>query len=1258
MVRLGVGLVLGCGLLLAEGSPVNAGIRSEGKKGLFTKVNGKIDGSCGSGVCKISGGISAGKNLFYRFRKFDTRGKIKGVEFDSIGRKNVIVGVTSPKGSFIDKSIGLSSSASLFWLSPGGIHLSQGASFINVPSLNLSTANTLRFGNGSFDVFRSRASDLTGLSGQPLPGVLGFLVDPDSDLAGGVNRSGIHLDGIDVSIDESLYIDAVDDSLTVRSSVISLDSPHKVGGFLTLTGQSIDVSGVTHLSATGVKGGGVIQVGGSWQNSDPSVRQATTNTVGSDVVIDASAVEAGNGGEIVIWSDINDPVSVTAVAGSLQAHGGVNGGNGGHIETSGFDLDIANMKINVGSLSEFKNGEWLLDPYDYTLNDVSSISAALSEGTNITISTSTSSIPSFEYEDLSSGEYVTTSIGADNPSDSSGGSIVLNDSIIVSGPGSGDLTLQADKKIILNSDITNTTGSGNLTLQSAEGIEMGSRVISGEENYSEISWETSESGSVRLISTSSGGLSGLSSENLIYVSRGSLEIDQAGDSTFPGLIKNVFANTDLTKSGSGRLILSGENSYGGITLIKDGILQITSSDSLGYGSTVFLDGGTLWFSVATSDESSDFLIGTDGGAIGVDLGQSVTLAGVISGSGALTKEGSGTLELSGENTHTGATEVNAGTLLVSGSLSDATAVSVEPGASYELGSDDTVGSLSGAGSVSLNSYQLEAGGDNTSTTFGGVIRGVGGFTKLGTGQLILSGENTYSGATTVQKGSLSIKAPANTSGLLSSTALIVESGSLFKAESGGKTNVGSLAGAGTVEIVSANDVLEVGANNSSTIFSGLITGAGSLAKVGTGTLNLTNDDNDFGSVQGDQQPVVLISDGSLTVDSDGVLGTAVGDVSILVENSAVLGFKGSTTLNSERGIEFGASGGKIEVDSGFTVVIPSSISGATDFEKLGAGTLQLTAANPAFTGTTTVSEGRLNVTSANPTTATCANSASSNLCSSGSDGQSPTPTPDDTEASATLADSGADESTVLEVVQRVDDPSITTVVTSDDEAAATLSPAASSGTESGSSSATDVASGSGSSSSIPVSLSADGVVVELAMESSFSMNSPGDDASSSAVPATTIAGDGSGEVSAATGTESANTESSIDSSSDASAEVGDEVAADNQEPQSDGDEVAADTQEPQSDGVGADDGEAESSKDAGDASGAITPDSDQPRSPAVAVIRVSADQASLNLQNGDAVSTQRAVRGLNLPELSGRSTPSVQVISGFLQQLRQLVANP
>ena len=64
------------------------------------------------------------------------------------------------------------------------------------------------------------------------------------------------------------------------------------------------------------------------------------------------------------------------------------------------------------------------------------------------------------------------------------------------------------------------------------------------------------------------------------------------------------------------------------------------------------------------------------------------------------------------------------------------------------------------------------------------------------------------------------------------------------------------------------------------------------------------------------------------------------------------------------------------------------------------------------------------------------------------------------------------------------------------------------------------------------------------------------------------------------------------------------------------------------------------------------------RSTAVVVTRISAEQASRNVVAGDVASTRRAIEGLNLPELSGRSTPSVQRISGFLQQLKQQVSNP
>ena len=60
------------------------------------------------------------KNLFHRFRDFDTRGAIRDVRFQTGKAKNLFVGVTSPLGTFIDKRIELSSKANLFWLSPEG----------------------------------------------------------------------------------------------------------------------------------------------------------------------------------------------------------------------------------------------------------------------------------------------------------------------------------------------------------------------------------------------------------------------------------------------------------------------------------------------------------------------------------------------------------------------------------------------------------------------------------------------------------------------------------------------------------------------------------------------------------------------------------------------------------------------------------------------------------------------------------------------------------------------------------------------------------------------------------------------------------------------------------------------------------------------------------------------------------------------------------------------------------------------------------
>ena len=62
--------------------------------------------------------------------------------------------------------------------------------------------------------------------------------------------------------------------------------------------------------------------------------------------------------------------------------------------------------------------------------------------------------------------------------------------------------------------------------------------------------------------------------------------------------------------------------------------------------------------------------------------------------------------------------------------------------------------LAGAGNATLGAATLTAGGDNSSTTFSGMISGTGALSKSGSGTLTLSGTNNYTGGTTVSAGTL------------------------------------------------------------------------------------------------------------------------------------------------------------------------------------------------------------------------------------------------------------------------------------------------------------------------------------------------------------------------------------------------------------------------------------------------------------------------------------------------------------------------
>jgi len=80
------------------------------------------------------------------------------------------------------------------------------------------------------------------------------------------------------------------------------------------------------------------------------------------------------------------------------------------------------------------------------------------------------------------------------------------------------------------------------------------------------------------------------------------------------------------------------------------------------------------------------------------------------------------------------------------------------GASLVVDGVETVGSLAddGTGTVTILSAPsfLVLGGDNTDATYAGVIHGVGGVAKIGTGTQTLSGANTYGNVTSVSGGVL------------------------------------------------------------------------------------------------------------------------------------------------------------------------------------------------------------------------------------------------------------------------------------------------------------------------------------------------------------------------------------------------------------------------------------------------------------------------------------------------------------------------
>lgn len=285
------------------------------------------------------------------------------------------------------------------------------------------------------------------------------------------------------------------------------------------------------------------------------------------------------------------------------------------------------------------------------------------------------------------------------------------------------------------------------------------------------------------------------------VGNGTLRLTNTSNDFAGGLIigSNGNSNSPTVQLGASEVISNGAGK-GNVTLSGGATTGVSTLDLNGYNETINgLSSASVTARTVVTNTAGTLSTLTLG-----DNDQSAVYAGVVTSNLAITKIGEGVQTFSGANTYSGATTINKGILQagsatvdgVSGAFGLGSAVTLAntAGATLALnGYNNTIGSLSGGGAsggnVTLGSATLTAG-DSASTQYAGVISGTGGFVKAGSGTQILSGVNTYSGATTVSAGSLIIGVGG--SGSIAGGNVTVQSGATL----GGS---GTINGATTIQ---------------------------------------------------------------------------------------------------------------------------------------------------------------------------------------------------------------------------------------------------------------------------------------------------------------------------------------------------------------------------------------------------------------------------------------------------------------------------
>lgn len=419
---------------------------------------------------------------------------------------------------------------------------------------------------------------------------------------------------------------------------------------------TIDTNGFNLIVNGGITGGGgLVKTGDGTLTMNSTASHGGGTTIRSGTLsIAASGSLTDPGGDLLVGDIVGDNGVLLVAGGSIENNWSVLGNNVGSTGTA-----------------DMTGGSWTTNGNFY-VGYLGSGSLAISGG-NFTIN----------FYQLQVGNE------GDGTLQITGGNLTTVNSYLGAEVGSsGNATFTGGTWVNSNNLAVGSSGSATLAISGNAILEVGGTLSRGAGGSIEL-------GSGGTLQIGRGGATGTLTTDL--GNNGHLIFNRTTDSTYAGSISGTGI---LTKNGSSKLGLTGNNSFTGDVAINSGALEIGSGGRLGSGSYSgnIAISGTLIYS---GDYDQSF-------------------SGPITGSGSLSKSGSGSLTLSGSNSYTGATTIDAGTLRVNGSISNST-VTIASG-----------GNLAGSGAVG-----------NTIVSSGGKISPGNSPSMIDTGDITLEGGGGY-----------------------------------------------------------------------------------------------------------------------------------------------------------------------------------------------------------------------------------------------------------------------------------------------------------------------------------------------------------------------------------------------------------------------------------------------------------------------------------------------------------------------------------